>query len=275
MFHAVVQTGSLSKAARQLGTTQPTVGRRLDALERDLGTLVERTARGCVPTPRGEAVFEQVQAMVRAADGVTQAVRSAEDTLEGLVRVACGEMVARRLGRKVPELLDRAPGLSISFVTGLSMANLEAGEADLAVRSRAPQSENLVARRLSKPRFSVFGAGAYVDANPLALTEQRFTACRWIGFGTDEARSARWLASRGVTPALRYDTSGLILDAVASGAGLAVLPDYSDEIHPNLVRVLGPLDDLVFEGWLVSHVRSRRLPRVKVVSAALVRWLAD
>ena len=272
VFLAVIEQGSLSRAAESLGMSQPTVGRRLDALEEALdGPLIERTSQGCVPTEAGAMLAPLVERMRAAADGIKRAAATARRDIAGTVRVAVGELIGRLLARHADQIIAGAPGLRLEIVVGMARVSLGRGEAEIAIRAKKPESRQLYARKLPRSPFAVYGAPSYVDSHPVASDERRYRACRWASFDDSLAhlRSARWLADRlaAPEPSLRFSTSSLILEAAASGAALAVLPVYVGDDDPRLIRLEGPLEDLYYDGWLVTHTSSRRLPRV--------RWVAD
>src|ERR1700704_3255885 len=89
----VARTGTLAAAGRKLGVDNTTVGRRLSALERDLGArLFARTPDGLVPTPAGEAIRVAAEEMEQAVLRGEQRAQGADRKLSGLVRVATTEM---------------------------------------------------------------------------------------------------------------------------------------------------------------------------------------
>jgi DNA-binding transcriptional LysR family regulator len=277
LFLTVAEEGSFSRASKVLGTTQPTVSRRLAALEARIGgPLFERTAAGADVTARGRAVLSLVETMSRAAASVEQIAKSGARELAGRVAVACGEMVGRLIASRATTLLAAAPDIELEVLTSLRDVNLERGEADIALRNRRPRSANLYARRVAQSRFAIYGAKAYVHDHPEANDERRFTACDWIGYDSPRAKapSARWLAERiAGAPRLRFSSNSLILEAAAHRGGLAVLPMHAGETDARLVRVSAPLDDLAFDGYVVTHARSRSLPRVRFVAEALADML--
>ena len=94
-FLAVVRTGSLSAAARELRVTQSTVGRRLASLEGNLGArLLHRTPDGYVPTLAGEAILGRVERVEAEALAVERAVGGRDAQLQGVVRVTAVETLA-------------------------------------------------------------------------------------------------------------------------------------------------------------------------------------
>ncbi|MEM9491090.1 MAG: LysR family transcriptional regulator, partial [Myxococcota bacterium] len=199
VFITVLQQGSLSRAANELGMSQPTVGRRLSAVEDALGgPLVERTPGGCHATAHGAMIAPLVEQMRAAADGVKRLASTARRDLEGTVRVAVGEMLGRRIARHSSEIVAGAPGLRLELVVGMERVNLSSGDAEIALRGRKPTSPQLYARKLGRAPWAIYAAPTYVDAHPEALDERRYQACRWASLDDSlgHLKSSRWLAER-------------------------------------------------------------------------------
>lgn len=274
---AIGQTGSLTQAARALGLTQPSVGRRLDRLEAAVGVqLVRRTSQGCTLSPRGAALLPLLEQMQQAADGIARIARSAQHELSGTVRIASGDLPLRYLARRLPALLAEAPQLRLELVAGAAFVSLERGDADLAVRNEAPRGDTWVSHRLHTVDFGIYATPGFVAAHPEVLTAPFPRDGPWIGFVDDAVRSARWLRSRiERAPDLALSNSLLILEAAAQGAGLALLPLYIGDDEPRLTRLAGPVDDLDFESVLVVHPSARRLPRVRWVASRLRRLFQE
>ncbi len=93
-FRAVMEHGSLLRAARALGASQPTLGRHIEQLENQLGTvLFERTARGLAPTARALALGATAQAMGDAADQLWLRARAAPRSERARVRLSASQPV--------------------------------------------------------------------------------------------------------------------------------------------------------------------------------------
>ena len=104
-FTAVAETGSLSAAARRLGSSQPTVGRHVSELERDLGvTLFRRGLGGYELTESGEALFNQAVSVREAVDRFSLAATGEEKNLSGTVRITASEIMATLV---LPAILAR------------------------------------------------------------------------------------------------------------------------------------------------------------------------
>ena len=272
VLQAVAHTGSLSRAAAELGLTQPTVGRRLDRLEQALGVpVVRRTSQGCHLTDRGGALLPMIERMQAAAEGVQRVAASASNELEGVVRVALGPLMARHVARHLPWLLGEAPRLRLEVLAGMDFVRLERGDADLAMRTRAPEGDDWVARPMPPSRYAAYGSRAYADAHPEACTDARWERCRWVSFPAESSSpSAQLLRTlRGPPPEVGLSSSLLVVEAVAAGTGLGLLPTWCGDDDPRLERLSEPIDDFGIGGFLVVHPSARRLERVRWVARRL------
>jgi DNA-binding transcriptional LysR family regulator len=257
LLRTVLEEGSLSGAARALGLSQPTVGRRIRMLEEAAGgPLIERLPDGIRATALAQSILPHAHAMQRAADEVARVLRTHGSAIDGTVRIACGFMVGRWLAGRLGALIEGSPELEVVIDVSVEMVNLDRGDADVALRSRRPESGNLYAKRIGHNEYAVYGAPRYVEDNPAARTEERYARCRWVGY--DEAQR------RAQPPQLRCTSSLLHLDAVIGGAGLGLLPTLLGE-REGLVRLTEPLEDLAYDMWLVAHRDARALPRVRHV----------
>ena len=270
-FYAAARAGSFSRAAKHLGISQPTVGRRIDGLEEAVGAKVlHRDARGCRPTALGARMLPHIEQMQGHADVIGQLVRARRDEVAGVVRVACGPLMGRLLARRMLSNIEGAPGLEVEVAPSARFVDLPGGEADVALRNRRPTSGDLVARRVGDSPFAVYGSPVYVDAQPAARTARRAADCRWVGYVAGSTMpSAQWLRETiGREAHIRLGSSLAILEAAAAGAGLCVLPTFAGDDDPRLVRLTEPLyETLCFESWLVMQGAAR--------DTARVRWVVD
>ena len=279
LFAAIAAEGSLSAAARRLRLSQPTMGRRLQALEERMGAkLLERTQGGpggnYVLTPKGAELLPLVERMVEAGEAIERARPDFAEGATGTVRIASGHLTIRFIARRLPELLDALPGIEIELYSSYSLANLSRREADIAIRNRRPEEGRLVARSLPQYSYAVFGARSYVADHPEAATEARYEHCRWIGF--DDTRgssdSFEWLCAKiGRRPEIRCSNASMILNALLTGSGLGVMPCWIGTEEPSLIQLSAPIEDLDRDPmWLVIHEDMRDRPRVRLVADRLV-----
>ena len=270
IFGAIAATGSLTAAAAQLRLSQPTVGRRLQALEECVGAaLLERTPRGMHLTAKGQALLPLVQQMERAGDAIDRAAPGLADLPLGTVRITAGPWNSRFMARRLPELQAALPGIEVELYNEMAFANLARREADIAIRNRRPNEGRVAVRRLPDPSYAIYGARSYVERHPAALTEERYQACSWIGFDEtfSSAVSLVWLRDKiGRWPQVRCNHSTTIYDALVGGAGLAIIACYAGDEEASLMRLTAPLD-LPSQGlWMVVHEDLRYQPRVRLVA---------
>ena len=279
LFAAIAAEGSLSAAARRLKLSQPTMGRRLQALEARMGAkLLERTQGGpggnYILTPKGAELLPLVERMVEAGEAIERARPDFAEGATGTVRIASGHLTIRFIARRLPELLDALPGIEIELYSSYSLANLSRREADIAIRNRRPEEGRLVARSLPQYSYAVFGVRSYVADHPEAMTEARYEHCRWIGF--DDTRgsseSFEWLCAKiGRRPEIRCSNASMILNALLTGSGLGVMPCWIGAEEPSLIQLSAPIEDLDRDPmWLVIHEDMRDRPRVRLVADRVV-----
>jgi DNA-binding transcriptional LysR family regulator len=162
-FVRAVETGSFTAVAAEQGQSQPTVSRRITALEEHLGArLLQRTTRALALTDEGRAYYEQAVALLDAADAAGAAVRPGAGAATGTLRVAAPLAFARlhvmpRLGR----FLAAHPALRTDWVLGDRAVDLVEEGVDLAIRIGRVTDQALVARRIGETRRVTVATPAY------------------------------------------------------------------------------------------------------------------
>lgn len=269
VFLALVENGSLSAAARRLGLSQPTIGRRIQALERSLDRkLFDRMPNGYAPTAAGAALLPMAQSMAEAAEAIERS-RASGDALSGTVRISAGSSLCRFLSRRVSRLLDGLTELDLEFAASFQFTNLSRREADIAIRNQRPEHGDLTTRRMARPAVAIYGSRHYVERHKVALGPGNFADWDWVGY--DEARqylsTARWLKEKlnGARQRIRCTTPVEKLDAVRGGGGLALLACYAADTEASLVRVSDPIPELRANTWMVVHQDLRHVPRIRAI----------
>jgi len=273
-FHVTVQQGSLSGAAAVLRVSQPTVGRRIDALEAAWGGvhLLERHPGGCRPTALGAALLPYLDVMRAQAEAIQRVVEDDRRNLRGVVRITCGPLLGQFIARRIQTLLMGTQGLEIEVLPSMAFEDLVGGKADVAIRNKPPTAHNLLLQRLGRSPFGVYAHHAYVDSAGLDAATLPDGRGRWVGYiPGHRAPSAQWLRETlGRDADLRFSSSVAILEAVLAGAGVGVLPAYACAHRDDIIQ-LGPLleDTLAFDVWMVRPASTRNVPRVELVTQRL------
>ena len=275
VFLAVARQGNLSAAARGLKVTQPTVGRRLRALEDSLGVpLFDRLPDGFVPTAAGQELMPLAAEMERTAEALQRRQASFADRVSGTVRLSVTEIMAEFLSDHIATLRGRLPEIEIEIAVSHRNANLSKREADLVLRECLPEQQGLIARRLGSFRYAVYGAGEYVSRYPVALTEGRYQSCAWAGYDDEHAyfTAQKWLDHKlgDRSAGVRVNNGMVLHKVVRNGAGLGVLPCFAGDRDPALVRVTPPLPEIASTMHLIVHQDLRRVAGVRAVMDEIV-----
>ncbi len=274
-FLAVVEAGSLSAAARRLGLSQPTLTRRMAALEQRLRTeLFRRTPRGLELTEAGEAVVAPARQMEQEARAIEVAITGRDQALAGTVRLSSTEGLA--IEWLTPELADfqsRHPAIELQLLVRNDLVDLLRREADIAVRLGRPKQADLVARKLGELEYGLVASSAYLERMGRPRSPEDLATHRGVSF--DESLLQRgpgaWLEQQLAATRIAYRSNSLQvqLAAVAAGLGIGGQVPFVALRRPGIERVLPELS-IAIEVWLVTHAGLRRSARIRAVFDFLV-----
>jgi DNA-binding transcriptional LysR family regulator len=271
---AVGRHGTLAAAGLALRVNATTVRRRLDELERRLGTkLFTRTPDGLRPTGAGMAAFEVATRMEDAMLAFERRTRGGDARLEGVVRVTAGDGVMLSLAPLVSSFHRLYPGVQLELLSENRVVDLSRGEADIAVRIVKPATPSLVAQKVATIGIGLYAQEDYLARSPRldAIADLRAHALVGMTPPFDSGPEAQWLARHGVDHySVRCNTISLVLAATATGAGVAVLPHNLAAMEPTLRRVLRDVEFAPRSVWLVVHRDARRRATIRAVLTFLV-----
>lgn len=278
-FLVAAETGSFASAARRLGVAQPTIGRQIAALERELGvTLFHRAGHGASLTEAGVELIEPLRAMADAAHEVALAATGAAGALEGPVRLTASEMICAHL---LPPVIRRIrlahPGISLEIIATQEVRDLRRGDADLAIRNVAPADPELVARRLPDGEGGLYASPAYLDAlGPLRGIED-LARVDLLAFDTGPSMSdfLRRLGVSGAPAPTRIACANhqVLWAMCRAGLGATVNMTSIGDADPGVRRVPVDLPRIPVPMWLVSHRALRTSRRLRAVADALIEAL--
>ncbi|MFT3800522.1 MAG: LysR family transcriptional regulator [Burkholderiaceae bacterium] len=284
---AAIEHGSLSEAARALGSTQPTVGRHIAELERAFRLpLFTRSPTGLLPTPAALALMPFARAMAsseaalrRAADGQQEGGRGDEDSVRGTVRVTASEVIGVEVMPAIlASLRERHPALRIELVLSNQLQDLLHREADLAVRMTAPTQEQLLARKVGDLQLGLFAHRRYLDARGAPRGVDQLAAHALIGYDAEtpfvRSMSGQWPGIGRDDFALRADSNLVQLALIRAGAGIGVCQVSLARRDPALRRVLPKKIGWLLPTWITMHEDLRHSARCRVVFDALHEGLA-
>jgi DNA-binding transcriptional LysR family regulator len=277
-FLGVLRFGSLSAAARELGLTQPTLGRHVDALEVSLGTsLFARSRHGLAPTPAALALLPHAEAMEAAALALVRAASGEADEPAGAVRVTASNFIgAEVLPAMLTEFRERHGAIAIELVLSDRNQDLSRRDADIAVRMVRPTQKALVARRLGHVRIGLYAHRRYLARRAMPKSIDDLAAHDVIGFDRDNSAMRAMGTGLAISRelfALRTDDSAAQLAHLRAGFGIGGCQLGVAARHPELVPVLAGQIGFKLEMWLVMHEDLKASRRVRLLFDHLARTL--
>lgn len=278
-FLTVLDTGSLSAAGRQLGLTQPTVGRQIDSLEIALGLkLFTRSFEGFAPTDAARELRPYAAGVAATAAALRRVASSHGSGVRGTVRLSASEVIGVEVLPPILTALRRAhPELIIELVLSNQADDLLHREADIAVRMFQPVQQALVAQRIGGIELGLHAHERYLAEYGTPASMDALSAHTLIGFDQENALIRRLQASFPVFSrarlAWRADSDLAQLAALRAGFGIGVCQSAMAAKDPALVRVLKRHFSLTLDTWVVMHADLRASARCAVTFAALAAGL--
>jgi DNA-binding transcriptional LysR family regulator len=274
LFLAVAETGSLSGAARSLRIGQPTVSRRLAELEDALGyKLFRRSANGAAPTSAGARLLQPTRRMAEWAGEAGRTAESADRAPQGVVRIAAPPGVAYdHLAPFAALLRKKLPKVTLEVLSKVEYVDLARGEADLALRMKAPPAEGDLIAVASVE----VDARLYVSREHAARMPKKPTLAdvQWLGWAPpyETLPPNPQIEAFGMKPVFTTDNFLVMLAAAECGVGAIVLgaPGRLDKLVP-LDIDLGPYSKTAVH--LVCAKSALDVPRVRAVADELVNQL--
>lgn len=275
-FLMVARHRTLSAASRELAVTQPTVGRRLSALEERLGAkLFERRSDGFVLSASGQRILEHAERMEADALAAERRVRGRDEGVSGTVRITASEwMMTGVVAPLVASLLQQHAALTLELVVDTRHLNLARREADIALRPRRFEHQAVVQRSTCRLGFALYAAPDYLAELGVPKAGDG-RGHRLIVMSDDVGDVARdWLRATLPYASVSAKSNGrdAMLALATAGAGLACLARVVGDARPDLTRlplVGGPTPTL----WMGVHRDAHGTPRVRAVTTHLAAEL--
>lgn len=269
---AIHEAGGHAAAARSLGSSQPTISRKLRLLEARIGQPIFAGAkRSADLTPLGALIVAEARSMQHGAASIERAIADGGDGVAGQVRIAASDGVgADWLPAALASFLDAHPRLCVSIDLGLEAANILAGEADIALRWRHPgMQQSLIAKRVASVGAGLYAAPAYLaraGAPRTAADLVAHTAVDWnvpVGMNWPSAEGGEALKPQHA--AITASSPAAHLNAIELGLGLGVTTHrLARRSRAGLVRLL-PDHQASLDLWLVSHAGVKRSHALRAV----------
>jgi DNA-binding transcriptional LysR family regulator len=260
VFVRVVESGSFSRAARDFGTTQPTVTKMVAATEARLKVrLLNRNTRGVSLTESGALYFEKCKTITREADEAENIASLRQNQTQGLLRVGTSVAFGRRV--VVPlalEFMAKNPQVQLDLSFEDRYTDLVAQGIDVAIRMGRLADSTLGARFLGANPWLIAASPRYLRKHGTPRVAKDLSAHAALIYSTvvgdDNWRLTDTKGQTVTVPVagrLRSNNLSAILAATRNGLGLAALPWY--------VAV-----DSLASGHIVEVLRDHKLPEQEI-----------
>lgn len=277
VFARVVESGSLSLAAKALGSTRSAVSKSVARLERHLGArLLHRTTRQLSPTAAGQACYAHCSRIEAEARLAEQAAGELASEPSGRFRVTCSLALGLILAPRLPVFFARYPRLAAEVSLSEGVVDLVREGFDVAVRLGKLPDSSLVAKKLASYRRVIVASPSYLSRAGAPKTANELFGHQCL----TRIGQSQWKLNRAtvrVQSAYQADTPELLRQAALQGAGLAMLPSFlvDGDLHAGrLVPVLEALAEPAAIYALYPHARQLP-PSTRVFVDFLGRTLAD
>ena len=278
---AVAEEGTMTGAAKALGTSQPTISRLIRAAEEVAGDyLFARNGRGFEPSAFCESLIAEARDIRDSLRRASVKVAGEQPSLEGRVRITASVYVTTHI---LPPILAGIrvahPSIRLDVVATDSTENLLFHEADIALRMYRPTQLDTITRHLGDLPLGLYASRTYVAAHGLPETLDDLRTHGMVGYDRDD-RIIRAMREMGV-PATRNWFTTTTDDQVAywnfvlAGCGIGVGQKVVAERSPDVVQVLPELELPSLPVWLTAHQRLRHQPRVAAVWEALAEGVGE
>jgi len=284
VFLAVAETGSLSGAARALGSSQPTVGRQIREIETQLGAvLFQRQPRGLSLTDTGAALVTPANAMRGAMHRISLTAAGQQESLEGSVRLTASMIMSVfHLPELIAEIRLAEPSINIELVASDASRNLLFREADIAIRMYRPTQRDLVARHLGNMEMAAYASKSYLSRHGMPRKIEDLLSHDLVGFD-DNPAIIEGFATAGLKVdremfKLRCDDQVAYWQLVRAGGGIGFMQRSIGRADPMVEEVELGLYIPPLPIWLTAHQAMRQTPRISrvwdLLSTGLMRLVS-
>lgn len=270
-FLELARTGTLVSAARRLAVDHTTVARRIQALEKEIGTaLFAREAGGHRLTEAGRRLQPQVEAMEGAFLAIESATPAAREGLSGLVRIGAtegfGTMV---LAPELARFAQQHPRLVIDLLAMPRLVHLSRREADIVISLERPARGPVMVSKLTDYVLRLYASADYLDAHPRIASREDLRGHTFISYVDDLlfSKELQYLDELYRPDAFALRSTSILAQhqAAAAGTGIAVLPAFLAQRDPRLRTVLPGEANFTRTFWISMPAESKHLARMQAV----------
>ncbi|AIK97061.1 LysR family transcriptional regulator [Candidatus Odyssella acanthamoebae] len=274
-FYMVAKEGNITKAARKLNVTQPSLSELISDLEYNMkAQLFERLPRGVRLTPQGERLFIHAQKMVEEHEAFEKVFYEKNDEIEGNLKI-----ITMPFGGSewlVPTLkgfLERHPEINIKIL--LRSENIEPTEGDVVICPLILHQPHLIQKYLYTAHTKLFASQSYLKKFGTPRTIEELNHHRLIVYRSNYYTpygSTNWLLNIGIQegqgsrkPYFEIDSLNGMINSALHGYGIVELPDLSIPLTSSLVDVLPEISGPAVEMYYTFPEKRKNSKKINLL----------
>ncbi len=269
IFLAIMRKGSLPEAAKDLKLAHSTVFRRYNAFEEKIGVrLFARTSTGFILTPAGESILDMARDMEGCSEQIARRIAGQDYKLAGNIRVTTTHGLSLTLMDPIfKAFIDKHPDIQLDIRWGEQIRKLTKYESDVIILPSKKPPENAFGRKISRIAFGYFASEDYLEKYKKPKSVENLTDYHVVGLSEDFAGQPFYAAFMKSVQAAKVtmncDSFLTIREAIASGAGIGLLPFFYGLDYKSLQPLGAPLDNTHNDIWILTHRDLKNTVRIR------------
>lgn len=272
-FIVVARTGNLSAAAKELNTTQPSLGRQMTALEKEVNLpLFVRHPRGLGLTKQGQAFLNLCQDIIGRLAKETYVIREKSLDTQGNLHLLSGVGTLEDILENINSFSQLYPKFSFNFSTNINIYQLQIGDADVVItpESISGSSSDFVQHHLYDNAMRIYASPQYLQLHSTPKTLEELQSHRVIVYvGEKQEILNKPIMDTNIKnllhPFIRLTSGPLMRTALVNGAGIGCYAYKRNIIEKGLlIDVFPDLPDYIVPYYFTYHKRLEGTPKIKV-----------
>ncbi len=279
-FIAVVEVGSLSKAAQHLGLSQSTLSRQIAQLEKQLNmSLFNRSTQGLGLTAQAHQLVESAQQMQLAGEQFKRIASGSAMNLAGELRISVNEVIGLYyLPLAIKSFNQLYPEVQVEIEISNKASSLNKRDADIAIRMFRPTQLDLIAKRLPDIQLNFYASRQYLSQYGIPQNLEELLEHKMIGFDQDRqmlkaANKLDWPIDRA-SFIDRSDSLNLQIELAKQGCGISITHKKIIDQFIELQTILSNIAIPKLECWLVCHSDVQHNRRIRVMMDFLGQYFS-
>lgn len=253
---------------------QPTVARRIEALEHALGIILfERNTRGFQPTPGAQALIETAEVLEAAAIDLSEKATKLNAASSGVIRITGPDSVfTSQFSAILEDFVDSYGDVQFEFIRRYDVVDLAAGESDVALRfSNTIDDQSLICRKIMEIKGTLAASKKYAAKHGIPTSEDELGGHKFVAYSGKNVphQFNNWLLDRIEASQIAMTCNDIetLEAAVEMGAGIGPLPSHYLSLNDKVVACFELPAETRITSWLLVSPSAHRRPEVRAFTA--------